>query len=291
MRQNRTLYCGRIHVTDDIEEIVARHFAEWGQIERIRVLTNRGVAFITYTNEANSQFAKEAMANQSLDHTEILNLRWATTDPNPLAQKREAARIEEQAAEAVRRALPADFVAELEGRETPEMKRRRLAESGFGLDGYEAPEEIWHVRSKELELEAAAAAASSSRQGAALQLEDGKETIREVEDEKPTNPRAGTSPERERPTLSATSTAADTRPAGYQESSHTDQEGDNSNSIFSTSTLSRLKNHVAAANGRSTAPTTTTTTSSHPDSNNNNAIATNTLSSSLVAYDSDVDSD
>ncbi|KAF7514369.1 Pre-mRNA-splicing factor [Endocarpon pusillum] len=151
MRQNRTLYCGRIHVTDDIEEIVARHFAEWGQVDRIRVLTSRGVAFITYTNEANSQFAKEAMANQALDHNEILNVRWATVDPNPLAQKREAARIEEQAAEAVRRALPADFVAELEGRETPDMKRRRLVESGFGLEGYEAPDEVWHARSKELE--------------------------------------------------------------------------------------------------------------------------------------------
>lgn len=34
MRQNRTIYVGRIHVTDDIEEIVARHFAEWGQVER-----------------------------------------------------------------------------------------------------------------------------------------------------------------------------------------------------------------------------------------------------------------
>lgn len=34
MRQNRTIYIGRIHVTDDIEEIVARHFAEWGKIER-----------------------------------------------------------------------------------------------------------------------------------------------------------------------------------------------------------------------------------------------------------------
>ena len=151
MRQNRTLYCGRIHVTDDIEEIVARHFAEWGQVDRIRVLTSRGVAFITYTNEANSQFAKEAMANQALDHNEILNVRWATVDPNPLAQKREAARIEEQAAEAVRRALPADFVAELEGTETPDMKRRRLVESGFGLEGYEAPDEVWHARSKELE--------------------------------------------------------------------------------------------------------------------------------------------
>lgn len=34
MRVNRTVYIGRIHVTDDIEEIVARHFAEWGQVER-----------------------------------------------------------------------------------------------------------------------------------------------------------------------------------------------------------------------------------------------------------------
>lgn len=34
MRINRTIYIGRIHVTDDIEEIVARHFAEWGQVER-----------------------------------------------------------------------------------------------------------------------------------------------------------------------------------------------------------------------------------------------------------------
>lgn len=36
MRQNRTIYVGRIHVSDDIEEVVARHFAEWGQIERSR---------------------------------------------------------------------------------------------------------------------------------------------------------------------------------------------------------------------------------------------------------------
>lgn len=61
LRQNRTIYVGRIHVTDDVEEIVARHFAEWGQVERIRVLNSRGVAFITYTNEANAQFAKEAV--------------------------------------------------------------------------------------------------------------------------------------------------------------------------------------------------------------------------------------
>jgi hypothetical protein len=146
-RQNRTLYVGRIHVTDDIEEIVARHFQEWGQIERIRVLTARGVAFVTYLNEANSQFAKEAMAHQSLDNSEILNVRWATQDPNPASQKREAMRIEEQAAEAIRKALPAAYVAEIEGRD-PEQKKRRKVEGGFGLEGYEAPDNVWYAKEK-----------------------------------------------------------------------------------------------------------------------------------------------
>ncbi|KAI1754482.1 RNA recognition domain-containing protein [Xylaria castorea] len=145
MRTNRTVYVGRIHVTDDIEEIVSRHFAEWGQVERIRVLNTRGVAFITYSNEANGQFAKEAMAHQSLDHNEILNVRWATADPNPMAQAREARRIEEQAAEAIRRALPAEYVAEIEGRD-PEARKRRKIESGFGLEGYEAPDDIYFAR-------------------------------------------------------------------------------------------------------------------------------------------------
>lgn len=146
-RQNRTLYVGRIHVTDDIEEIVARHFQEWGQVERTRVLTARGVAFVTYMNEANSQFAKEAMAHQSLDHNEILNVRWATVDPNPAAAKREAHRIEEQAAEAIRKALPAAYVAEIEGRD-PEQKKRRKVEGSFGLPGYEAPDDIWYAKEK-----------------------------------------------------------------------------------------------------------------------------------------------
>lgn len=147
LRPNRTIYIGRIHVSDDIEEVVARHFAEWGQIERTRVLNTRGVAFVTYTNEANAQFAKEAMAYQSLDHEEILNVRWATVDPNPMAQAREARHVEEQAAAAIRAILPADYIAELEGRDPNAAKRRRI-EGGFGLQGYEAPDDVWYARER-----------------------------------------------------------------------------------------------------------------------------------------------
>jgi len=153
MRVNRTLYVGRIHVTDDIEEVVARHFQEWGQVERIRVLPSRGVAFVTYVHLANSEFAKEAMAHQSLDHDETLNVRWATVDPNPVAQKREARRVEEEAAEAIRRALPASYVAELEGRryegaDPEEERKRRKIEGSFGLNGYDAPDDVWYASEK-----------------------------------------------------------------------------------------------------------------------------------------------
>jgi len=170
MRQNLTLYIGRIHVTDDIEESVARHFSEWGEIERIRILNSRGVAFVTYKNEGNAQFAMVAMAHQSLDHNEILNVRWATLDPNPLALAREKRRLEEQAAEAIRRALPAEFVAEIEGagdddedEGTAATKRRRLEEGSFGLPGYEAPDTIWYNRDKLLQ--------GSSSSGAPLTIE------------------------------------------------------------------------------------------------------------------------
>lgn len=67
-----------------------------------------------------------------------------------MAQKREARRLEEQAAEAVRRALPAAFVAEIEGRD-PEAKKRKKIEGTFGLQGYDVPDDVWHARTRQLE--------------------------------------------------------------------------------------------------------------------------------------------
>ncbi|KAB5593970.1 Pre-mRNA-splicing factor [Ceratobasidium theobromae] len=97
-RQNRTLYIGRIKETGpghETEEIVRRHFKMWGEIIFLRVLQHRSVAFVTYADEANAQFAKEAMACQSLDNDEILNVRWATEDPNPESKLAEKRRLED----------------------------------------------------------------------------------------------------------------------------------------------------------------------------------------------------
>lgn len=57
---------------------------------------------MTYVHEHAAQFAKEAMMNQSLDQDEILNVRWATEDPNPSAIKREKRRVEQIGDEALR---------------------------------------------------------------------------------------------------------------------------------------------------------------------------------------------
>jgi hypothetical protein len=111
-RQNRTLYVGRIRANAGIEQVIERHFEEWGEIERsrlswhftlgatielltlcagvcvclvcvfvvvtstVKVLQSRGVAFVTYVSELNAQFAKEAMMCQSLEHDEVLNVRF-----------------------------------------------------------------------------------------------------------------------------------------------------------------------------------------------------------------------
>ncbi|KZT23273.1 hypothetical protein NEOLEDRAFT_1096268 [Neolentinus lepideus HHB14362 ss-1] len=143
-RQNRTLYIGRIKETGtgvETEEVVKRHFKEWGEIEKIRVLQYRSVAFVTYVSEQSAQFAKEAMACQSLDNDEILNVRWATEDPNPTSKVAEKRRLEEigqktiqekmdprivDAMRAMRALEDGDVLGDEAGEEERDTKRRRL---------------------------------------------------------------------------------------------------------------------------------------------------------------------
>jgi hypothetical protein len=67
----------------------------------VKVLQYRSVAFVTYKSEYHAQFAKEAMACQSLDNDEILNVRWATEDPNPVSKVNEKRRLEELGQEVI----------------------------------------------------------------------------------------------------------------------------------------------------------------------------------------------
>jgi hypothetical protein len=123
------------------------------------------------------------MAHQPLDNNETLNVRWATVDPNPQAQKREVRKIEEQAAEAIRRALPAEYVAEIEGRGEgwEDARKRRKIEGTFGLAGYEASDQVWYASEKarlgapqESYLLEAGDPQDEDEEGAPLRIEDMK---------------------------------------------------------------------------------------------------------------------
>lgn len=97
---------------------------------------------MTYVSELDAQFAKEAMACQSLDNDEILNVRWATEDPNPTSKVAEKRRLEEIGREAIQarmdprivdamhamRALEEDVEYQVPDENERVQKRQRLIE-------------------------------------------------------------------------------------------------------------------------------------------------------------------
>ena len=91
------------------------------------------MAFVTYVSEQNAQFAKESMACQSLDNDEILNVRWATEDPNPESKVAEKRRLEEMGREAIQ--------ARMDPRIVDAMRAVRALEDGDVLGEMEDVQE------------------------------------------------------------------------------------------------------------------------------------------------------
>ena len=109
-------------------------------IHTVRVLQYRSVAFVTYVSEFHAQFAKEAMACQSLDNDEILNVRWATEDPNPVQKVAEKRRLEDIGQEAIK--------ARMDPRIVDAMRAVRALEDGVIVDDY-ADEQNDHIEQQD----------------------------------------------------------------------------------------------------------------------------------------------
>lgn len=62
--------------------ILVRRRQAYDYFSLVRILQHRSVAFVTYQDELQAQFAKEAMACQSLDNDEILNVRYVASSFN-----------------------------------------------------------------------------------------------------------------------------------------------------------------------------------------------------------------
>ncbi|KAJ3179699.1 Pre-mRNA-splicing factor [Gaertneriomyces sp. JEL0708] len=106
-RDNRTLYVGNVKAEpSEMYKIVEKHFSEWGEIEHINCLLTKSVAFVRYIRRSSAEFAREAMLGQSMESNEILNVRWATEDPNPRVKEAKKRRIELQMFETMEQKLP-----------------------------------------------------------------------------------------------------------------------------------------------------------------------------------------
>jgi len=90
---SRTLYVGRLQRTPyadkpkALNKALEKHFEEWGEVENINVIWGKSIAFVRYRFRSHAELAKEAMIGQTLDHDEILDIRWAFDDPNPVAKE------------------------------------------------------------------------------------------------------------------------------------------------------------------------------------------------------------
>lgn len=71
-------------------------------VGKTKIFPYRFVAFVTYIClRLHAQLTKEAMAFQSLDNDDILSVRQATKDPNPVKKVAERRRLEDMVQEAI----------------------------------------------------------------------------------------------------------------------------------------------------------------------------------------------
>ena len=94
MKPCRTLFVGGLVKSSyeggggkALEDAVWKHFSEWGELENVNVVHRLSIAFPRYRLRTSAEFAKEAMNRQALDGGEVLSVRWAHDDPNPVAQE------------------------------------------------------------------------------------------------------------------------------------------------------------------------------------------------------------
>lgn len=140
----RTLFVGNLIKTQyespkALEDALWRHFGEWGELESLNVIHRLSIAFPRFRLRNSAEFAKEAMMCQALDQGEVLSIRWAHDDPNPVAQD-SIARADRDALVGLMKAkgisltpagfdYPADY-------HLPEPKRMRLEDGGALLEAH-----------------------------------------------------------------------------------------------------------------------------------------------------------
>jgi len=93
-KECRTLYVTDLKTVESVNankemmRIIYENFSPWGEIEDINYISSKAACFIRYAHRCFAEFAKEAMIGQALVGEEILSVRWAYNDPNPMNKRR-----------------------------------------------------------------------------------------------------------------------------------------------------------------------------------------------------------
>eukprot|EP01006_Ploeotia_vitrea_P003667 TRINITY_DN113025_c0_g1_i1.p1 TRINITY_DN113025_c0_g1~~TRINITY_DN113025_c0_g1_i1.p1 ORF type:complete len:663 (+),score=86.96 TRINITY_DN113025_c0_g1_i1:88-1989(+) len=83
-RECKSLWVGCLKAEPgtNLDEVVFRHFYEWGDIDYVRTVPERNFAYVKYKRRTSAEFAKVAMDGQSLDGEEIIDIKWGIDDPS-----------------------------------------------------------------------------------------------------------------------------------------------------------------------------------------------------------------
>lgn len=97
LHENSTLRVGYFKPGTSLESRIRSEFSKWGEIASVRKSHN--VYFVIFRDEISAQFAKEAMANQTITGRETLTITWAAPEPH------EKSKSEYRAMQFVKKAL------------------------------------------------------------------------------------------------------------------------------------------------------------------------------------------
>lgn len=87
---------GAPDAVESVQKELESSFRQWGEIEDVRIVPSKAIAFVRYTWRCNAEFAKEAMSGQRLGLSKCIVVNWARDDPRPDAKKRRKTEHAEQ---------------------------------------------------------------------------------------------------------------------------------------------------------------------------------------------------
>ncbi len=127
-KECRTIFVGDLKMIEtgnpikEMVRVIYENFSPWGEIEDINYIPAKATCFIRFSHRCFAEFAKEAMVGQAIVGEEILTVKWAYDDPNPMNKKHKEREHENR------------FLCAYNRKQENLSKNKQLYSSGYGLD-------------------------------------------------------------------------------------------------------------------------------------------------------------